>query len=81
MKISGIARLVPEAKSYLVGSARPTSGPILKVLKERAEDLRNFPWRPTCLENTKAHVTGFNTPSLSSAEHFDIAIVEAATAK
>ncbi len=42
MKISGIARLVPEAKSYLVGSARPTSGPILKVLKERAEDLRNF---------------------------------------
>jgi hypothetical protein len=42
MKISGIAGLVPEAKSYLVGSARPTSGPILKVLKERAEELGNF---------------------------------------
>jgi hypothetical protein len=41
-KILGIARLVPEAKSYLVRSARPTSGPILKVLKERAEELRNF---------------------------------------
>jgi len=42
MKISGIAGLVHEAKSYLVGSARPTSGPILKVLKERAEDRETF---------------------------------------
>jgi hypothetical protein len=33
---------MPEAKSYLVRSTRPTSGPILKVLKERAEELRNF---------------------------------------
>jgi len=41
-KILVIARLVPEAKFYLVRSARPTSGPILKVLKERAEELRNF---------------------------------------
>jgi len=39
---------MPEAKSYLVGSTRPTSGPILKVLKERAEGRGTFAWRPTC---------------------------------
>jgi len=29
---------VPEAEFYLVRSIRPTSGPILKVLKERARE-------------------------------------------
>jgi len=33
---------VPEAEFYLVGSTRLGSGPVLEVLKERAEGLRNF---------------------------------------
>nr|NAZ31134.1 glycosyltransferase [Acidilobus sp.] len=40
--IPKIAKLVPEAEFYLVGSTSPESGPILKILKERAEGLRNF---------------------------------------
>ena len=42
IEILNIARLVPEAEFYLVGATRSESGPILKVLRERAERLRNF---------------------------------------
>ena len=70
---------MPEAKSYLVGSTRPTSGPILKVLKERAEGEELSREDRHAQENIKASVTGFNMSSPFSAEHFGIAIAEAAT--
>jgi len=41
-EIPEVAKLVPEAEFYLVGSTRLDSGPVLEVLKERAEGLRNF---------------------------------------
>ncbi|MFP3172196.1 MAG: hypothetical protein RXQ79_04040 [Acidilobus sp.] len=45
LAIADVAKLVPEAEFYLVGATGPVSGPILRELKRRSEDLRNF-----CLE-------------------------------
>jgi glycosyltransferase involved in cell wall biosynthesis len=42
IEIPNIARLVPETEFYFVGATRSGSGPILKVLKEKAEGLSNF---------------------------------------
>jgi glycosyltransferase involved in cell wall biosynthesis len=72
---------VPEAKSYLVGSTRPASGPVLEVLKEKGREAEELPRgdRRAQEESIRASVTGFNMSSPSSAEHFGIAIAEAAT--
>ena len=80
--IPEIAKLVPEAEFYLVGATRSESGPILKVLKERAERLRNFhvetdvPRRRILELMSQASI--YLHPPL--AEHFGIAIAEAAAA-
>jgi len=82
IEIPNIARLVPEAEFYLVGATRSESGPILKVLKERAEGLRNFhvetdvPRRRILELMSQASI--YLHPPL--AEHFGIAIAEAAAA-
>jgi glycosyltransferase involved in cell wall biosynthesis len=80
--IPEIAKLVPEAEFYLVGSTSPESGPVLKVLKERAEELRNFhletdvPRRRIIELMSQASV--YLHPPF--AEHFGFAIAEAAAA-
>jgi len=80
--IPEIAKLVPEAEFYLVGATRSESGPILKVLKERAERLRNFhvetdvPRRRILELMSQASI--YLHPPL--AEHFGFAIAEAAAA-
>jgi len=80
--IPEIAKLVPEAEFYLVGATRSESGPILKVLKERAEGLRNFhvetdvPRRRIIELMSQASI--YLHPPL--AEHFGFAIAEAAAA-
>jgi len=82
IEIPNIARLVPEAEFYLVGATRSESGPILKVLKERAEGLRNFhvetdvPRRRIIELMSQASI--YLHPPL--AEHFGFAIAEAAAA-
>jgi len=82
IEIPNIARLVPEAEFYLVGSTSPESGPVLKVLKERAEGLRNFH-----LETDVSRKRIIELMSQASiylhppyAEHFGFAIAEAAAA-
>jgi len=81
-EIPEVAKLVPEAEFYLVGSTRPASGPVLEVLKERAEELRNFhletdvPRRRIIELMSQASI--YLHPPL--AEHFGIAIAEAAAA-
>ncbi|MFP3287352.1 MAG: glycosyltransferase family 4 protein [Acidilobus sp.] len=81
-EIPEVAKLVPEAEFYLVGSTRPASGPVLEVLKERAERLRNFhvetdvPRRRIIELMSQASI--YLHPPL--AEHFGIAIAEAAAA-
>jgi len=82
IEIPNIARLVPEAEFYLVGATSPESGPILKVLKERAEELRNFHLetdvpRRRILELMSQASIYLHPPF---AEHFGIAIAEAAAA-
>jgi Glycosyltransferase len=81
-EIPEVAKLVPEAEFYLVGSTRPDSGPVLEVLKERAERLRNFHVetdvpRKRILELMSQASIYLNPPI---AEHFGIAIAEAAAA-
>ena len=81
-EIPEIARLAPEAEFYLVGSTRPESGPVLEVLKERAERLRNFHLetdvpRRRILELMSQASIYLHPPF---AEHFGIAIAEAAAA-
>jgi len=81
-EIPEVAKLVPEAEFYLVGSTRPASGPILKVLKERSEGLRNFHLetdvpRKRILELMSQASVYLHPPF---AEHFGIAIAEAAAA-
>jgi glycosyltransferase involved in cell wall biosynthesis len=81
-EIPKIARLVPEAEFYLVGSTRPESGPVLEVLKERAERLRNFHLetdvpRKRIIELMSQASIYLHPPF---AEHFGIAIAEAAAA-
>ena len=80
--IPEIAKLVPEAEFYLVGSTSPESGPILKVLKEKAERLSNFHFetdvpRKRILELMSQASIYLHPPF---AEHFGIAIAEAAAA-
>jgi len=81
-EIPEVAKLVPEAEFYLVGSTRPESGPILEILKERAERLRNFHVetdvpRKRILELMSQASIYLNPPI---TEHFGIAIAEAAAA-
>jgi len=81
-EIPKIARLVPEAEFYLVGSTRPESGPVVEVLKERAERLSNFHLetdvpRKRILELMSQASVYLHPPF---AEHFGIAIAEAAAA-
>ncbi len=81
-EIPEVAKLVPEAEFYLVGSTRLASGPVLEILKERAERLRNFhvetdvPRRRILELMSQASI--YLHPPL--AEHFGIAIAEAAAA-
>ena len=80
--IPEIARLVPEAEFYLFGSTSPESGPVLKVLKRRAEGLRNFHFetdvpRRRIIELMSQASIYLHPPF---AEHFGIAIAEAAAA-
>jgi len=81
-EIPEVAKLVPEAEFYLVGSTRPESGPVLEILKERAERLRNFHVetdvpRKRILELMSQASIYLNPPI---TEHFGIAIAEAAAA-
>jgi glycosyltransferase involved in cell wall biosynthesis len=81
-EIPEVAKLVPEAEFYLVGSTRPASGPVLEVLKERAEGLSNFHLetdvpRRRILELMSQASIYLHPPH---AEHFGIAIAEAAAA-
>ena len=81
-EIPEIARLLPEAEFYLVGSTSSSSGPILNLIEERARGLRNFH-----LETNVPRKRIFELMSQASiylhpphAEHFGIAIAEAAAA-
>jgi glycosyltransferase involved in cell wall biosynthesis len=81
-EIPEVAKLVPEAEFYLVGSTRLDSGPVLEVLKERAEGLNNFHLetdvpRRRILELMSQASIYLHPPF---AEHFGIAIAEAAAA-
>ncbi|MFP3172424.1 MAG: glycosyltransferase family 4 protein [Acidilobus sp.] len=81
-EIPKIARLVPEAEFYLVGSTSVYSGPVLRELKRRAEELRNFRLetdvpRKRIIE-LMSQASIYLHPPL--AEHFGIAIAEAAAA-
>jgi glycosyltransferase involved in cell wall biosynthesis len=80
MEIPEIARLVPEAEFYLVGSTSSSSGPILNLIEERARGLSNFHLetnvpRKRILE-LMSQASIYLHPPL--AEHFGIAIAEAA---
>jgi glycosyltransferase involved in cell wall biosynthesis len=82
IEIPNIARLVPEAEFYLVGATRSESGPILKVLKERAEGLSNFHLETDVsrrrIIELMSQASIYLHPPL--AEPFGIAIAEAAAA-
>jgi glycosyltransferase involved in cell wall biosynthesis len=81
IEIPNIARLVPEAEFYLVGATRSESGPILKVLKERAEELRNFHLETDVsrrIIELMSQASIYLHPPL--VEPFGIAIAEAAAA-
>jgi len=80
--IAEVARLVPEADFYLVGSTSAYSGPVLRELRRRAEGLSNFhletdvPRRRIIELMSQASI--YLHPPF--AEHFGIAIAEAAAA-
>ncbi|MFP3287125.1 MAG: glycosyltransferase [Acidilobus sp.] len=81
-EIPEIARLVPEAEFYLVGSTSSSSGPILNIIEERARGLDNFHLetdvpRKRILELMSQAPVYLHPPL---AEHFGIAIAEAAAA-
>jgi glycosyltransferase involved in cell wall biosynthesis len=80
--IAEVARLVPEAEFYLVGSTSVYSGPVLREIRERAEGLGNFHLetdvpRKRILELMSQASIYLHPPF---AEHFGIAIAEAAAA-
>ncbi|MFP3287415.1 MAG: glycosyltransferase family 4 protein [Acidilobus sp.] len=81
-EIPEIARLLPEAEFYLVGATGPASEPIVRELKRRSEGLRNFhletdmPRRRIIELMSQASI--YLHPPF--AEHFGIAIAEAAAA-
>jgi glycosyltransferase involved in cell wall biosynthesis len=79
-EIPKVARLVPEAEFYLVGSTSVHSGPVLREIRERAEGLSNFHLetdvpRKRILELMSQASIYLHPPF---AEHFGIAIAEAA---
>jgi glycosyltransferase involved in cell wall biosynthesis len=81
-EIPEIARLVPEAEFYLVGSTSSSSGPILNLIEKRARGLSNFHLetnvpRKRILELMSQASIYLHPPF---AEHFGIAIAEAAAA-
>ncbi len=81
-EIPDIARLVPEADFYLVGSTGPSSKLVLNLLEERAKGLKNFHLetdvpRKRILELMSQASIYLHPPH---AEHFGIAIAEAAAA-
>jgi len=81
-EIPEIARLVPEAEFYLIGATNVESGPVMKVLRERARGLSNFHLetdvpRRRILELMSQASIYLHPPF---AEHFGIAIAEAAAA-
>jgi glycosyltransferase involved in cell wall biosynthesis len=80
--IAEVARLVPEAEFYLVGSTSAYSGPVLRAIEERARRLRNFHFetdvpRKRIIELMSQASIYLHPPY---AEHFGIAIAEAAAA-
>ena len=81
-EIPKIARLAPEAEFYLVGATGPSSGPALRAIEEASRGLRNFHLetdvsRRRILE-LMSQASIYLHPPL--AEHFGIAIAEAAAA-
>jgi glycosyltransferase involved in cell wall biosynthesis len=81
-EIPEVAKLVPEAEFYLVGATGPASGPVIRELERRAEELRNFHFetnvpRRRILELMSQASIYLHPPF---AEHFGIAIAEAAAA-
>ena len=81
-EIPEIARLLPEAEFYFVGATGPASGPVIRELKRRSEGLRNFHLetdvpRRRILELMSQASIYLHPPF---AEHFGIAIAEAAAA-
>jgi len=81
-EIPKVARLVPEAEFYFVGATGPASGPVIRELKRRSEGLRNFHLetdvpRRRILELMSQASIYLHPPF---AEHFGIAIAEAAAA-
>ncbi|MCG2872877.1 MAG: glycosyltransferase [Acidilobus sp.] len=82
IEIPNIARLLPEAEFYLVGATRSESGPILKALRERAKGLRNFHLETDVLRRRITELMSQASIYLHPpfAEHFGIAIAEAAAA-
>ncbi|MFP3288008.1 MAG: glycosyltransferase [Acidilobus sp.] len=81
-EIPEIARLLPEAEFYLVGATRPASEPVVRELKRRSEGLRNFHLetdvpRKRIIELMSQASIYLHPPF---AEHFGIAIAEAAAA-
>jgi Glycosyltransferase len=82
LAIADVARLVPEAEFYLVGATGPASGPVVRELKRRAEGLNNFHLetdvpRKRIIELMSQASVYLHPPF---AEHFGIAIAEAAAA-
>ncbi|MFP3287997.1 MAG: glycosyltransferase, partial [Acidilobus sp.] len=82
LAIADVAKLVPEAEFYLVGATGPASEPVVRELKRRSEGLRNFHLetdvpRRRILELMSQASIYLHPPF---AEHFGIAIAEAAAA-
>jgi glycosyltransferase involved in cell wall biosynthesis len=77
-----VARLVPEADFYLVGSTSAYSGPVLREIRRRAEGLSNFHLETDVprrrITELMSHASIYLHPPF--AEHFGIAIAEAAAA-
>jgi glycosyltransferase involved in cell wall biosynthesis len=81
-EIPDIARLLPEAEFYLVGATGPASEPVVRELKRRSEGLSNFHLetdvpRKRIIELMSQASIYLHPPF---AEHFGIAIAEAAAA-
>ena len=81
-EIPKIARLVPEAEFYLVGATGPSSGPALRAIEEASRGLSNFHLetnvpRKRIIELMSQASIYLHPPF---AEHFGIAIAEAAAA-
>jgi len=81
-EIPEIARLLPEAEFYLVGSTSSSSGPILNLIEERSKGLKNFHLETNVprkrIIELMSQASIYLHPPL--AEHFGITIAEAATA-